>query len=141
MLETLLDICSLWPLLPVIAGALAAFIALTVLNVDPNGTQSFKGSVVHVRHKNGSARQGNTFTYAICMDLVNLDRLPTKRCAFWPAFVSLDRSKYIKGCDSLKRTVLDRLQISARYDQKYATAPFFQCIFVTFEQVLRAAAD
>jgi DUF1365 family protein len=119
MLQTLLDVCPMFPLLLVIAGAVLAFVALTVFNVEPNGTQRFKGTVVHVRHKNGSARQGHAFTYDICMDLVDLDHLPTKRCAFLPAFVSLDRAKYIKGCESLKRTVLERLHKPAREDDKH----------------------
>jgi uncharacterized protein len=120
MLQMLLDISPLLPWLLVIAGAVLAFIALTLFNVDPNGTQSFKGKVVHARHKNGSARQAHSFTYDICMDLVDLDLLPTKRCAFLPAFLSLDRSKYIKGFDSLKRTVLHRLHKPERDDKKHS---------------------
>jgi len=43
-----------------------------------------------------------------------------KDARFYPAFVSLDRSKYIKGFDSLKRTVLHRLHKPERDDKNHS---------------------
>lgn len=54
------------------------------------------------------------------MDLVDLDNLPSRRCKYFPAFVSFDRSKYMKGCSSLKRTVLLRLQRSINDENAYS---------------------
>jgi DUF1365 family protein len=103
-----------------IAGILIVFFILALLNVIPNATRNFRGTVLHARRKNGDACKLHKFSYDISMDMVDLDDPPSKRCHYFPAFVSFDRSKYMKGCSSLKRTLLRRLQKSTEDEQTYS---------------------
>jgi uncharacterized protein len=80
-----------------------------LLNVIPNSTKTFDGTVLHSRRKNGCALKSHKFEYNISMDLLDLDDPPSKKCAWFPAFVSFHRSAYIKGGPCLKRTVLSRI--------------------------------
>jgi DUF1365 family protein len=93
-----------------VAGLLLlAFLSLTLLNVIPNSTKTFDGTVLHSRRKNGGALKSHKFEYNISMDLLDLDDPPSKKCAWFPAFVSFHRSAYIRGSPCLKRTVLSRI--------------------------------
>ncbi|VBB18202.1 DUF1365 domain-containing protein [Yasminevirus sp. GU-2018] len=88
---------------------LLSVVFLTLLNVVPGLTKNFIGTVLHSRRKNGDVDKMFKFVYDISMDMVDLDTPPTKRYQFLPSFVSYDRSRYIKGDESLKMTVLNRL--------------------------------
>lgn len=97
----------------VAGGLLLAVLSLTLLNINPNSTKTFDGTVLHSRRKNGGALQSHKFEYKISMDWLDLDDPPAKKCAWFPAFVSFDRGAHIKGCACLKHTVLSRISIPA----------------------------